>query len=137
MEYFELSNDQIDLIQDRRRKYETSMSEFATKNDDAKRRFTSKTEVFPDEQYDRRPSKSILEEIIKKHGISGEEKQNILMSVNGVVGAANNKRNGYDKGTFLEILKQRFDCKFYLSEIVEDEDFGRFLINRTVELYNK
>lgn len=86
---------------------------------------------------DSRDSKSILKEIIERN-YPIDERISPRSKVNGVIGALNNtrKRENYTKDKFYSILHQKFLGNEDIKPIIEDPDFDKFLVTKTMELYS-
>lgn len=88
-----------------------------------------------DTRKDNRNSKEILRNIVERYFYDDEQK--IFGKVNGVIGALNSKKKKFTRDEFYNALKQRFIGRVDLQQIIEDEDFDKFLIQKTIELYSK
>lgn len=85
---------------------------------------------------DKRNSKTIIKNIVYEYYPDPQKCRSILGQINGVIGNLKNQKDDFDKKTFYNILKQKFNSKPNLVSITQHRDFNTFLFKKTCELYN-
>lgn len=85
---------------------------------------------------DNRNSKTIIKSIVYENYSDPQKCRSVLGQINGVIGNLKNHKDDFDKKTFYNILKQKFDSKPNLASITQHRDFNTFLFKKICELYN-